>query len=73
MFVEKGKTLHYTVGKEIYGPLIAGYCHWLIDECQKLDYQGNVHFALRDAAPLRRRQIYFGLKKDLASVGVYAE
>lgn len=71
-FIEKGKALHYTVGKEIYGPLVAGYCQWLSQECQKLGYSGDVFFALRDAAPLETAALISWPHKGLNPVGIYA-
>lgn len=71
-FMEKGKVLHSVVGKEIYGPLIAGYCQWVTQECQKLGYHGDVFFALRDAAPLEEAAFVSWSQKGLNPVGIYA-
>lgn len=71
-FIEKGTTLHYEIGKEIYGPLIAGYCQWLTHECQKLAYSGDVFFALRDAAPLEEAASVSWVDSTLHHVGIYA-
>lgn len=71
-FLEKGNELHYGVGKDIYGPLITGYVQWLTDHCVALGHEGNVFFALRDAAPLQvATEVIWG-GTSLTPVEVYA-
>jgi hypothetical protein len=69
--ITKGEEWHFRVGKELYGPLVAGYCQWLESNCGKLGYSGPVYFALRDAAPLQEAAGVMWQGKMIYPVGIY--
>jgi len=72
-FVSKGEALHQSIGENIYGPLIVGYCNWIQKNCEQLNYaNGNVFFALRDAAPLLAAASILWKENGLNPVGIYA-
>lgn len=51
-FIKKGKEVHKTLGREVYGPLIVGFLEWVEHELSEKNVPpGPVHFALRDAWP----------------------
>lgn len=70
--VKAGQEWHYKVGKELYGPLINGYCKWLENKCKELGHTGGVYFALRDAAPLMESAKVLWQQSDIYPVGIYA-
>ncbi len=70
--VKAGQEWHYKIGKELYGPLINGYCKWLESKCLELGHTGGVYFALRDAAPLMESAKILWQKSDIHPIGVYA-
>src|SRR3990170_3409491 len=70
--VKAGQEWHYQAGKELYGPLINGYCKWLESNCVALGHTGDVYFALRDAAPLMESAKILWQNGILYPVGVYA-
>ncbi len=69
--VEKGVDWHFNLGEKLYGPLIVGYVEWLEKKVNEVGHQGNVYFALRDAAPLMTAAEIMWQGKTLKSVGVY--
>lgn len=70
--VKAGQEWHYQVGKELYGPLINGYCKWLESKCIELGHTGGVYFALRDAAPLMESAKVLWKQSEIHPVGIYA-
>lgn len=69
--VEKGVEWHFNLGEKLYGPLIVGYVGWLEKKMKEIGYQGKVHFALRDAAPLMTAAEIMWQGKTYFPVGAY--
>jgi len=72
-FVGKGEALHQYIGENIYGPLVVGYCNWVKHQCDDIGHtDGNVYFALRDAAPLLAAADILWQGNGLKPVGIFA-
>lgn len=70
-FVKEGETLHFKVAHDVYGPLIFGCGQFMSEYFSSVGINGNVYYALRDAAPLLKAAKLVMPKYDLIPVGIY--
>lgn len=70
-FISSGEQLHFQIAHDVYGPLVLGCVQFMADYFVEAGIQGNIYFALRDAAPLMKVSEHVMIQKGLNAVGIF--